>query len=342
MTVLDVDVTGKGAVLLGNKITCDGFVHDVPYRVQTHIHDDHMGEFERSKGFQNIFMSAPTRELLIAELNFDLEYRSNIIPVPSKVPYHVDDIAIELISNGHMLGSMQAAVTLPSGMRVGYSGDFQWPLEDVIQVEALVVDSTYGDPDSHRAFSQEDLHYALVDLALRKVKEGPIFLKAHRGVLQQALDLLADPLSVPIVVSRRVLKEAAVYQRYGYSVGNLLDTDSPEGREALSSDRYIRLYSKGDGTPDDPTSGTIITLNACLPDTHEPIYEFSERSYRVAMSGHADFEGTLAYVKATGATYVVADNSRGGSAHELATALRTQLGIMARASSREVSLSWGT
>ncbi len=342
MTVPPIDVTGRGAVLLGNKISCDGFVHGLPFRIQTHIHDDHMGEFEASKGYQDILMSAPTRDLLIAELNFDLEYRSNIIPVPSKVPYQVDDVEIELMSNGHMLGSMQAAVTLPDGTRVGYSGDFQWPLKDVIQVEALVIDSTYGHPDSHRAFSQEDLHYALVDLALRKVKEGPIFLKAHRGVLQQALDVLADPLSVPIVASRRVLKEAAVYQRYGYSVGNLIDADSPEGREVLLGERYIRLYSKGDGIPADPTLGTVITLNACLPDSHEPIYEFSDRSYRVAMSGHADFEGTLEYVKATGASYVVADNSRGGSAHELATALRTQLGIMARASKNEVSLSWGT
>lgn len=339
---LPIDVTGRGAVLLGDKLTCDGFVHGAPYRIQTHIHEDHMGEFETSKGLQDIFMSEPTRDLLIAELGFDLEYRSNIVPIPSKLTQHIGGMEVELLSNGHMLGSVQTAVTLPDGTRVGYSGDFQWPLEDVIQVEALVVDSTYGNPYSHKAYSQDELHHRLLELVLRKIKEGPIFLKAHRGVLQHALELLDDSLFVPVVATPRVLREVEVYRRYGYNIGSLLDATSAEGRDALKTDRYIRLYSKGDGSPADPTLGTIITLNSCLPDYHEPVFEFSERSYRVAISGHADFQGTLEYVRATGATYVVTDNSRGGDAFELATALRTQLGIMARASTREVSQLWGT
>ena len=48
-----VDVTSSGAILLGDHVVCDGFQHDRSSRVQTHVHDDHMHDFERSKGLQN-------------------------------------------------------------------------------------------------------------------------------------------------------------------------------------------------------------------------------------------------------------------------------------------------
>ena len=50
----EVDVGGSGAVLLGPSVVCDGFQIGRPVRVQTHVHDDHMGDFERSKGFQDL------------------------------------------------------------------------------------------------------------------------------------------------------------------------------------------------------------------------------------------------------------------------------------------------
>jgi hypothetical protein len=73
----------------------------------------------------------------------------------------------------------------------------------------------------------------------------------------------------------------------------------------------------------------------------DPVLEYSERSYRVALSNHADFDGTLAYVEATGAKFVVTDNLRGGHAVELAMALTDRLGIEAVPSSSEESREWG-
>ena len=35
--------------------------------------------------------------------------------------------------------------------------------------------------------------------------------------------------------------------------------------------------------------------------TNDPVIEYSERGYSVALSNHADFTGTLDYVAATGA-----------------------------------------
>ena len=41
-----------------------------------------------------------------------------------------------------------------------------------------------------------------------------------------------------------------------------------------------------------------------------PLMTFSDNSYSVALSNHADFNETLRYVEATGAKIVVTDNTR--------------------------------
>ena len=51
---------------------------------------------------------------------------------------------------------------------------------------------------------------------------------------------------------------------------------------------------------------------------------YSERSYSVALSNHADFEETLAYVEATSAKKVVTDNTRNHGV-ELAIAINNRL-----------------
>ncbi len=341
MTPVAIDVSAHGAVMLGDKVTCDGFVFGFPYRVQTHIHEDHMDGFASSKGYQHILMSEATKELLAVELDADIEYRSNIDAIPLGSRYRSEDIEVELLSSGHMVGSVQVAVTISGGMKVGYSGDFNWPLEQVMEVEALVVDSTYGSPNSRREYSPEDVCDRFVDLVLEKVKTCPVLIKAHPGTLQRALELLNGKLACPILASRRLVAEAEVYRRFGYSIGTLIIIDSTEAQLAMKEGRYIRLYGKREIPPSDPSGNTVIVLSAYMTSPDEPLLEFSERSYRIAMSSHADFEGTLEYVKATGATEVVTDNSRGGHAIELAVALKTRLGIEARPSSQAFSRGWG-
>lgn len=337
-----VDVTAKGAVLLGHEVVCDGFVHEMPYRVQTHVHDDHMRDFDSSKGYQRIFMTEPTKQLLISELNADLRYRSNLRSITPGTAQQLNGVQLEVLPNEHMLGCVQVAVTLTDGTRVGYSGDFQWPLDSVIKVDALVVDSTYGSPASVRYYSQEEAGQRFVELVHTWLPYGHIVVKAHRGTLHRALELLDGTLTCPMLGTIRLCKEADVYRSFGYSIPELVRMDTDEGREIIKEDRYIRFIGKGDRPPTDPWLGTTITLSAYMGQPGEPVLEYSERAYSVALSNHADYNGTLEYVKATGARYVVTDNSRGGHAVDLANALRAELGVDARPSSQLISRSWGT
>ncbi len=321
-----VDVFGSGGVSLGSKIVCDGYADGCPVRVQTHVHDDHMGDFNKSKGQQDIFMSPETRELLIAERDADLEYRDNLIPIPRGGEYPLDDgSTLTLLPSGHMLGSSQVAIELPDGTRCGYSGDFGWPLDDVIQVDQLVVDSTYGSPRSIRRYSQSEAEDCLLEVVSKRLRYGSVHISAYRGTIERVLHVLAGNVNVPILASERLMREIKVYQDHGFAVGALDALDSEAGRFAIGERSYIRLYSKGDGFDKELIEGTSVKCSAFFTvGTDHPLMEFSSRSYSVALSNHADFEETLAFVEATGATTVVTDNTR-NYGWELAVAINDRL-----------------
>lgn len=335
-----IDVSAGSAVLLGGRICCDGFHRECETRVQTHVHDDHMEHFETSKGYQNILMTDATKMLLIAEFNADLLFRDNIRSMQTGMTHEVQDCRVTLLSSDHMLGSVQVGVELSNGLRVGYSGDFHWPLDKVIQVDGLVVDSTYGSPDCRRAYSQDEVEGRLFQLVSSKRKRGPVHIKAHRGTLQRALQVLSGTIDCPMVGSSRLCAEVDVYRQFGYGIGQVVPAESAEGKAILASDRFIRFYGKGDRLPVQP-AGVTLTLSAYMSRPDDPIMEFSDRSFGVAVSNHADFDGTLAYVEATGAKFVLTDSMRGAHALELALEIQRQLGKEARPSSHEATREWG-
>ena len=336
-----IDVSSSGAITLDNVVTCDGFVHGYPVRVQTHVHTDHMDGFDNSKGYQHILMTRPTRDLLVVEYNADIPYRENLEAIQFSQIISRANCQIRLLDNGHMLGSAQVEVTLPDGLRCGYSGDFAWPLEDVIEVEELALDSTYGSPDSIRKFTQEEANNRFVELVVERIKFGPVLILAHRGTLQRAISCLDDAIKFPIIANPRLYDELKVYQKYGYSLTKILRASTEEAKLALAEERYIRLYETRDWPPADTGETTSIVLSAYMSHLDNPVTDYSEKAFCVALSDHADYEGTLEYVRATGARKVITDNCRGGHGVELALALKQELGVDAQPSTNQHEREWG-
>ena len=336
-----IDVLPSGAVRLGPDVACDGFVEGATVRVQTHVHADHMDGFETSKGLQTILLSEATRRLLIAEFDADLPYRSNVVAVKDGSPYKLRDSHVTLIPSGHMLGARQTAVQLADGSRLGYSGDFQWPLGHVIEVDALVVDSTYGAPRNRRRYTQGDCEEKLAALLGRLLSNGPVIVKAHRGTMQRGLQLISGALGYPVIGGDRLLNEVEIYRAFGYTIGPVHSRSSEEAQRIQETDHYVHVYGRWESIPADLNGFAQVTLSAYFTNPDDPVTEYSKNAFAVALSDHADFDGTLEYVKATGAGFVVTDNSRGGNAHDLANAIRDRLGIAARASSGVISGRWG-
>ena len=314
-----VDVLDGRVVRLGDRVVCDAWKSACPYRVQTHIHDDHMADFETSTGFQDLMMSPATFELLVAERNAALPYRDNIHPIPHGEPHDLADGSILSLQNAnHMLGSSQVALTLPDGLRVGYSGDFGWPLDSIIEVDELVVDSTYGSPASIRPYSQGAAEAALLDLVLERLRHGPVHVVAFRGTIERVIQLLAE-VTDPIFGSEALIRTLSVYRKHGLALPDVEDIGSDTGRHAQALGRYVRLYTKGDALGNAETSGTKIVCRAFSRE--RPVETFSDRSHRVGLSNHADFEETMAFIEGTGARRVVTDNTRAHGV-ELAFAIR--------------------
>ena len=330
MRNLVVDVLDSGAVCLDRNVVCDGYADGCSFRVQTHVHDDHMGDFNKSKGRQDFFLSPETYALLVAEYNADLEYRENFHCIERGVTHGLEDGSTLLLApSNHILGSCQVALILADGRRVGYSGDFGWPLDQVIEVEELVVDSTYGSPGSVRDYTQEEAEACVSEVVRTRLRHGSVHIRAHRGTIERVLQVLGDDIGVPILASDRLIHEVEVYQAHGFAVGTLIGIESDDGKHALGQRSYVRLYSKGDGFRNEMIEGTTVVCSAYMVEMDRPLREYSTRAYSVALSNHADFNETLEYVKATGASRVVTDNTR-NSGLELAIALNERLdGVLA-------------
>jgi putative mRNA 3-end processing factor len=233
------------------------------------------------------------------------------------------------------------AVQSASGDRLGYSGDFQWPLDDVIKVDALVVDSTYGSPERRREYSPDDAETKFLELVHRQLRRGPVHVNAHRGTLQRALQVLSGHVDCPLVGSPRLCGEAAVYRDFGYGIAPIIEHKSSEARTIIKEGKFIRLFGTGDQQPVEIGEATSIQLSAFMSRPDDPVMEYSHCAYRVALSNHADFARTIEYIRTTGARYVVTDNKRGGHAVELAQEVTRLLGIPARPSTVAWSNEWG-
>jgi len=331
-----VDVLIDGSICLGSTVTCDGFAEGFPVRVQTHVHDDHMIKFETSKGLQDLVMRPETYSLLVVEKNADLEYRDNFHRLACGQAFELEDGSqLRLLPSNHMLGACQVTMERKDGLRIGYSSDFGWPLREVIEVDQLVVDSTYGNPRSIRNYTQAQAEGCLSRLVFEQLRQGPVHIYAHRGTIERVLHVLGDNIGVPMLATARLTKEIEVYQNYGLPAGKLLPSDSEIGRLAMQEKSFVHLYSKGDGFGNEPMGGTSITCSAYMVESNNPLLQYSDRAYRVALSNHADFNETLEYVKATGARKVVTDNTRNNGC-ELALAINRRLrGVFASPSSNE-------
>lgn len=336
-----VDVYESGAVRLGNNIVCDGFVEGFNFRVQTHVHDDHMGGFATSKGQQDIYLSSQTFQLLVKEFGADLQYRTNLHKFEQGLEYEIPTgEKLLLLSSNHMLGACQVQVTLDTGFRIGYSGDFGWPVDEVIKVDELVVDSTYGSPMSVREYSQQDAELCLYETVCQRLRHGPVHIKAFRGTIERTLMVLNGGIGVPILASDRLIGEVSVYQKNGLPVGNLIPASSDDGRHAITQRSYIQLYAKGDGFRSEPLVGTSIICSAYYGSRSHPLTVQSDRALAIGLSNHADFRETLDYVKATNATTVITDNTRRHGC-ELAIAINEHLkGVNARPSTNESPPRW--
>lgn len=332
-----------GAILLGEHVSCDGFAFDRAIRVQTHIHYDHMVDFDTSKANQTIVMSPQTKDLLEAIHDADLPYRTNLAALPLGVPMTINGDVVELFSSNHMLGSVQVRVTCQDGHRVGYSSDFFWPIDNVIAVDELLVDATYGDPARTRSYTQEQADHCFATLLVRNMSASKrTVVLSHNGRLQYAISVVASMIRCPILFSPRAFPLVEVYARNGHPMPEVLRSNSPEAIAILRGHEPCIAFATLHEQRHLPWIERFakIHLSAYMSKLDDPVTLYDNGDCCIALTDHADFTGTMEYVEATGAQRVWTD-PRSGNAEALAGAIEKQLGIPSAIVPEILSRGWG-
>lgn len=337
-----IQLKSSGAILLGSRISCDGFACDCPVRVQTHIHSDHMLGFGTSKANQLIVMSGQTRKLLNALYNADLPHRSNIKALDGEA-FRIEGESVELLPSNHMLGCVQVQVTCSDGYRVGYSSDFFWPVDNAIQVDELIVDSTYGDPKRVRQYDQSTVDARLVSIVTESLATGALTaVIGHNGRLQYALHVLGNTTKRPIICSPKAYPLVDVYKHGGYAMPDVLRSDTGDGLELLKKRlpclAFVTLHERRHLPWVDRFSK--VTLSSHMVGPKDPVMRYDNGDCCIALTDHADFQGTLDYVQATGAKTVWTD-PRSGNAEALAAAISQNLALKSAVVPQVASLGWG-
>lgn len=336
------DVKRNGAVLLSPLVCCDGFDPDRRLRVQSHIHSDHMNNFDRSKGIQYILMSNATKDFLISDVNYDIEYRNNIISLNEVGTYKHNNEEIKFKPAGHMLGSVQTQVTHEDGYKTGYSSDFSYPLTNgVLKCNELVVDSTYSTPKK-QTWPIKEIIKVLHERIYDKLSQNSIIIQGHRGRLEYAMELIGIRYPDTIMIAtENPYKNANIYRNYGYNIPELILEGTEQSDEIHKTDKnfikFIELWES-------PTVSNrcfykiYLSSHLCYD---EPIVDYNEYWCKIALTDHAGFDDVINYIKATKSEKVVTDSSRGGNALELAWHIKNILGLEVRPASLRKSNRWG-
>lgn len=319
---MDASIAPNGAVLLGNTVTCDAH-WDRRVRVITHAHSDHLwGLKESLEKCEEVISSPATKEILKI-----LRGTNGLTSLPLRQPKESAGERITLFRAGHILGSVQVLVEKQDGRRILYTGDFYLHRAEVIPADILVMEATYGHPGQVRRFKQE-LERRMGELLEKLLKFGSVHIFGYHGKLLEILAMLKrQGVETPIILPQRTYNLAQVGESHGMEFPPYLSSISQEGRKAKSN-IHIALYHTGAKRY---IRGKAYRITLSGWEFNQPWRQSSRRDYILALSDHSDFEELMEYVRRCGPQLVITDNYRVGDAQALASQIRENLGIEARA-----------
>ncbi len=290
----------------------------MPLSFVSHAHGDHIGRHEEA------LATAATLDLMRHRLR---GAKTRPRPVAYGEVVRVGGLTVELIPAGHILGSAQIRLTR-NGHRTVYTGDLNTrtartaePLE-VAECDTLVIESTFGEPQ-YRFPPRAEVEEKMAAFAEITLLEGrvPVFLAYALGKAQEATKILcARGYRVRVHPDAWALCE--IYQAHGVTfpgAAPLVEPPAP-GEVVVSTPRGRS----------DPLLGPRVRVRTCFLSGWALTGGAPYRMHvdeALPLSDHADFDGLIEYVEATGASEVLTTH---GSAAELARHLRAR-GISARA-----------
>ena len=155
------------------------------------------------------------------------------------------------------------------------------------------------------------------------------------------MELISEVSDVPVIGPRSTCALGEIFAAHGYDIPMLVESDSDAAALARKEGRYVWVTTPTERQLSGEDRATKIVVSAFATRPADPVVVYSANSYRVALSAHATFSETLRYIEQTSASVVIADNSRGNHAYDLAIAVRERLNIEATAEAGVLTRAWG-
>ena len=267
--------------------------------VITHGHADHA-----RPGSRAYLTADPGVGVLRARLGDD----APIEGVPYGSPRSLGDVRVSLHPAGHLLGSAQVRIEGRDGVWV-FSGDYKTaadptctPLEPV-RCDVFLTESTFGLP-VFRWRPEEDILAQVREWwrECRETDRTAVLFAYSLGKAQRVLAGL-DPADGPILVHGAVERMNDVYARAGVHLPTARHADTESARETRGRSIVIAPPSAA-GTPWLRKFGPVSTAFASGWMAVRGMRRRRAADRGFVLSDHADWDGLLATVAATGATRV--------------------------------------
>lgn len=338
-------INPDGAVLLGNHTVCDGASFGRKIGVFTHIHDDHIGMFNKAMhNCSSVFMTKPTYDMLAA---LQMSYSHNMDPnlyFKGRHVYALDfnepkrpglekqssDLsygdALTLYQTNHVLGSAQVLLKTDDGTRIVYSGDFAVGTKPV-PCDILVLDPTHGDPTFNTMVERASLENRLVEFVDEAIRNNNgVVVHAHIGRLQETMHLLSKRLSkqVKFLSSQKNIRLAGVYKNYNMPSRDLVDVESVEADIIREREPpYVRFESGRRSTDEDLVKAVwknevMFSIGGSRLESGTVIKPDKDGNYKLEFMDHANFDYIINFIKESKPKWVLLDHTRGKQVEKLA------------------------
>jgi putative mRNA 3-end processing factor len=303
-------VTKRGAVILGDSVACDAYDENMPLRVVTHAHADHLMGLRRSlKDCEKILMTKATKDMITVMKGPSLLTSRKIKPLEyGKTLKHKND-KITLLKADHILGAAQVLVENSQGERVAYTGDFRIDGTEPLECDTLVVETTYGHPSYKRNFNV-DIREVLVSMVEKRLRLGTVYVFGFHGKLQEVMQILTNAdVTVPFVMPENVYNVSKVCAHHGMKLGCITLSTKKEAKELLEKNLPCVAFYHVNSRRTVGLDNDRICVSGW--EFRSPSRQTGFKEHVVALSDHSDFNGLIEYVKRCKPKKVVTDNYRG-------------------------------
>lgn len=330
-------INREGAIVIGGLVAVDGYHGGALVRVTTHVHSDHVRGLGRSARSAAVLVATPlTHGLIEAYLRRLPQEKRVDLAYGTKASF--EDVYIMLLRANHVPGAAEVLVESSEGYRILYTGDFKMPGTEVVEdLDVLVVDATYGMPWWRRPW-QEEMEYLLPDLVREGLMNGPVYIYAYNGKVEEVAVLLRrHGVDAPFIVDVKRYRGLKLIERHGMRVGDVLPRPSSEALEVRRDGWFVEFRRFNEWKRGSTGAGLHMLLTGW--EFEKPFRRLSSRRMVVSFSDHADFDQLVSYVTQSRPRLLVVDAVRGRrAARVFAEYASRRLGLRAVACPGEVQL----